>query len=226
MPRDHGTVPTPSPLPEAFRDRAFTVAQATGAGIGPNRLRRSDLTTPFAGVRAPSDRTLDDLDLLKLRSLTVPDGHWFSHTSAARLHGLWLPDRLEADPTIHLSCHDRGDRRSGRDTHGHVVAVGIDQLVQVQGLSVQSPADTWASLAGTLTPDELVVLGDHLRRRKKPRCAAADLSAAVVRRSGRRGSRILADALSRVRPGTDSVKETELRLLVVSWGFAEPSVNR
>lgn len=88
-----------------------------------------------------------------------------------------------------------------------------------------SPADVWASLAGELDALERVQLGDSLLRRQHPRSHLDDLRGACERRRGRRHSRALAAALEDVRAGTDSVKETELRLLLTSWGFPEPQVN-
>ncbi|SDD04767.1 DUF559 domain-containing protein [Auraticoccus monumenti] len=215
----------PEPLPEPLEGRGFTTAHARTVGVSAERLRRSDLQHPFHGLHAPAAHEMSARDLIALRSLSVPDGHWFSHTSAAVLHGLWLPERLTADPTVHLSCVDPSRRRAGRGTQGHAVRPGTDVVQRVRGLPVQSPADVWASLAGELDALERVQLGDSLLRRQHPHSRLEDLRGACERRRGRRHSRALVAALEDVRAGTDSVKETELRLLLTSWGFPEPQVN-
>ncbi|WP_114558890.1 hypothetical protein [Desertihabitans aurantiacus] len=215
----------PAPLPAGFCDGAFRTATALAHGIGPERLRRQDLAHPFHGINAPAALELDGCTLIRLRALALTDEHWFTHTSAAQLHGLWLPPRLRDDPTVHVTCEDQRHRRGGRGVRSHVALPGTDVVVRVRGLPAQSPADVWATLATTLDRTELITLGDHLVRRRDPWCTLADLDAARRRRRGRRGARAMTEALDWVRPGTDSVMETELRLQLLSWAFPESRVN-
>lgn len=70
-----------------------------------------------------------------------------------------------------------------------------------------------------------MALGDHLVRRKSPDATMEELARAVDRYAGRHGAKRLRHALTFVRPRTDSVKETELRLLVALAGIPEPVVN-
>lgn len=202
------------------------MSHARRLGVSWARLRRGDVSAHRYGLRAPADLELDAVGELLLYSLRLPTGHFFSHTSAARLHGLWLPSRLEADPTIHVGCPPGHRRREGRDVVGHLVDPRVAQPVLHRGLATLGAVDAWAEMVPLLSTAELVAVGDQLVRRQRPVAELCDLEAALGRRSRRRGCRQLADALSQVRGRTDSVKETELRLLVLSWGCAEPEVNR
>ena len=69
------------------------------------------------------------------------------------------------------------------------------------------------------------VIGDALTRRKRPIASLEELEAAVQRWAGRRGVARLREALALVRPRTDSVRETELRLAASDFGLPEPEVN-
>jgi len=99
-------------------------------------------------------------------------------------------------------------------------------IVQRNGLRIVSPADTWCHLGGTraLDLDELIVLGDAVvhYRRGIPYSA---LAAAVSRRRGGRGTKLLAEALPQLRPRSNSPMETRARLLFLRGGLPEPELN-
>lgn len=96
--------------------------------------------------------------------------------------------------------------------------------VVVGGVRVLEPVGVWVQLAATLAPDDLVIMGDGLVRRRNPLATIAELRAAVRSYRGR-GARRLREAMDLVRTGTDSARETMLRLIVVRAGFPEPEVN-
>ena len=101
----------------------------------------------------------------------------------------------------------------------------MPRVVNVGVLPVSHPVDTWVHLASTLTVPELVVLGDHLVRKKRPLATPRELEAAVASQAGRRNVARLRAALALIRPLTASPKETELRLLVLAAGLPEPMVG-
>jgi len=68
-------------------------------------------------------------------------------------------------------------------------------------------------------------MGDGLLSRFKPWASMVGLAEAVSQAAGCRGAAILREALASIRPGTDSARETMLRLIVVRAGFPEPEVN-
>ena len=88
-----------------------------------------------------------------------------------------------------------------------------------------SAVETWIQCATLLAADDLIIMGDGLVRRFRPWASMAELAAAVSQAAGCRGATILREAFASIRPGTDSARETMLRLIVVRAGFPEPEVN-
>ena len=105
----------------------------------------------------------------------------------------------------------------------HAREPGTLQLLD--GLRVISAVDTWCQMGTQLTVDELVILGDGIVRRQRPRATLEELRNAAERYSGGRGAHSLVEALPLIRAGTDSPKETELRLAIIRSGLPEPEVN-
>ncbi|NYF09905.1 hypothetical protein HDC94_001061 [Leifsonia sp. AK011] len=150
----------------------------------------------------------------------APD-QYFSHHTAANLH------ELPIEPAAELHVTSIAPRREprARGVIGHRVSAGRDRVVEIGGLLVSSPVDTWVALAEYLPLEALIVLGDGLVRRWEPMATMADLEQAVAASSGRRGCRLLAEALRQVRPRTDSARETQVRRWLVKAGLPEPVVN-
>jgi len=74
-----------------------------------------------------------------------------------------------------------------------------------------------------LTLDELVAAGDSLMPRRRQLCTLEELRTAEPVR--RRNVVLARHALPHVRERVDSVKETQLRLLLIRAGLPEPDVN-
>ena len=146
---------------------------------------------------------------------------FFSHTTAAQLHGLRMPEGFSGGE-LHVTSLKpvRAPRCAG--VIGHTADHAT--VTVINGLRVLSAIETWCQLSATFSLDDLVATGDGLVRRKKPIATLGQLSAAVSGYSGR-GCRKLREALHVLRPGTDSARETALRLLLVRAGFPEPEVN-
>lgn len=212
-------------LPRALRARAFTTTEGLDAGATRERLRRADLGQPFHGMRAPKAHGRTPESLLAIYSRRMSPAHFFSHATAALIHGLPLPLRLERSATLHVCTEDPSARHGSSGVVGHHVAPGSIRVVQVRGFRVTSPVDTWCQLSTVLGLDDLIKAGDALVRRKKPLATMDELRAAVIRYAGHRGAKKLREAFEWVRPGVDSPKETEMRLLLVRAGLPEPEVN-
>lgn len=188
--------------------------------MGDGRLRSSDLAAPFYGVRT-AGRPRSVLARARALSARMTPDQYFSHTTAALLLALRMPENF-AEATLHITSvrPHRGPRLAGVTGHES----GEASIVGVGGLRVLNAVDTWIQLAGTLGLDDLVVMGDGLVSRRNPVATLAELAEAVGRYRGR-GARRLREAMSWVRAGTDSARETMLRLIVVRAGFPEPEVN-
>lgn len=173
----------PAPLPPTLSGDVFTVADAHLLGVGDGRLRRRDLMRPFHGVRAPAlapslapatenkDATEDERWLRKRAvarerarqySVQMTGDQYFSHVTAAILHGLPLPARLIERSAVDVGTSARSGRRRGRGVVGHLIPADRARIVSVDGLQVAAAVDAWCQLATVLTLDELVMVGDAL----------------------------------------------------------------
>ena len=155
-------------LPAALEGRAFTVAEARDAGVRPTDLRAARLHIPTRAVRCR-----DEPDCLRARvaafSRALPADAAFSHVTAARLLDLPLPRQLVDDGAdLHVMRDSTRPRVRRSGCVGHR---GLERraVVEVEGLRVVGPADTWVDLgevAGRGIPlDDLVVAGDVVARR-------------------------------------------------------------
>lgn len=219
----HRAVPRLVPIPVELRERAFSVRTGAEAGLGEGRMRGKDLLRPFTGVRTMiQGQTIPER--CREYQARMPASHFFSHQSAAAIHGIPLPRRWE-NGLLHVSAPESEDGPRTRGVIGHTVQDGLASVVIVDGMRVVSAVDAWCELGSVLTVDELVVAGDRLLARKSPLCSRGDLERAVREFTGRRGVRKLRVALVDVRAGVDSPKESELRLAIVRSGLPEPAVN-
>ncbi|MCA4133132.1 hypothetical protein [Arthrobacter sp. M4] len=126
---------------------------------------------------------------------------------------------------VHLT-HPHGRRAVRRKgVKGHQATLVEADIVQGRLVACTSPLRTWFDLAQILTDDELVIAGDHLLKRQNPLSAVQELDDFLSHQRGRAGYRKAVRARSRMRPRTDSPKETEVRLLLVDHGLPEPVIN-
>lgn len=224
---------------------AFSVRSALEQGVSPERLRTTRIPAPFPGVRSftaprrgadlpPEQRHLAHLELCRAYAQRMAPAQFFSHLSAAHLLDAPLPARLRWDE-VHVGVRppDRAPRVAG--VVGHRLAGLSGDPMLIEGLAVVSPADMWCQLGPMLSIDELIAVGDHLVRergasgrwrhqRLPARCSLDDLTAAL---SGSRhlGAGSLRAAFPQIRAGSESPKETELRLAFVRAGLPEPVLN-
>lgn len=210
----------PSALPPSLRDRPFTTVQARDSRVPAFRLRAADLSRPFHGVRATGDTASLEL-LVHAYAARMPPHELFSHTTAARIHGMRMPEGF-GQRLLHVSALPPHSRPRARGVIGHRTSVSP---VMVGELRVARPVDAWMQCASILSLDEMIVMGDGLLRRHSPLATRAELERRVAAEHGTRGVILLRAALEQMRPRTDSPRETTLRLLVMRAGFPEPEVN-
>ncbi|WEO77004.1 DUF559 domain-containing protein [Cryobacterium sp. SO2] len=212
-------------IPSALRGRAFSLHEGLAEGVTRARMRGDDLARPYRGIRSQRLDPSDPLARIHAYLPHLSGEHFFSHTSAALLHGLPLPLRLAQDPRVHVSTHSAGLRHGGRGVVGHHLQRDRVRVVAVGGVPVTAPVDTWCQLSTLVALDALIEVGDALVRRKQPLATMEELRAGVLRHTGQRGAKKLREALESVRPRTDSAKETATRLVIVRAGLPEPEVN-
>lgn len=227
----------PHELPLEFQSVAFSAADARAAGIGDRRLRASDLRTPHHGVRAPAATHPASVEA-RCRELLprMASTHVFIGPTALALWGAPVPRWTSAALHVGALLGGREPRLTG--VTGRRLSLPISETTLIRGLPVVDPVEAWAQSAAPMRLDapspggpvstrslrltELVASADFLlAHRLADRAELAEV-AAVARR---RGALALRDAAELARPGVESPKETELRLLLLDGGLPEPEIN-
>ncbi len=221
-----------APLPLHLTTGSFALRAADQAGVTRTRTAAKDLVTVSRGIRVPVAPAPSGA--AALRAYTgLDDESVLSVGSAARLWAAPLPGRLEEDWRIHVARR-RGFSPPRRvNVVGHLLTFLPDEVVELDGVRLTSPARTWLDLATVLGVDELVVAGDALvcghgpefPVPREPLCAVEELRALVARHPGSRGVRKARAAVELIRVGADSPPETRLRLALVRAGLPEPVLN-
>ncbi|MGN6742289.1 MAG: endonuclease domain-containing protein, partial [Amnibacterium sp.] len=196
---------TPRPLPDELQDLiAFGVADARALGVHRGRLDRGGLTRPYRGVRAARapDTTSRRAHAYSVR---LRDGQFFSHSTAAELHGLPLPKRLRLDPLLHVSVFGTQQPPRAKGVVGHRLQSRPGIVTVVDHLPAVTAVEAWCQLGAVLTVESLVAAADHLVRAgtRHPQGVIEQLreTATAVRRTG---ADRLGAALVLVRPGVRS----------------------
>jgi len=144
--------------------------------------------------------------------------------SALQLAGVDIPSRMARDTRIWIQVpHNQHwpDRKEVRLVRPRDSAP-VTMLRQFP--CVQLP-NCWLQLAPECTVNELVELADAMTCRQHPVTALRHLEAAVKSSPGAKGIASARSALRLACPGTDSIPETDLRLLLVRAGLPCPIVN-
>lgn len=145
------------------------------------------------------------------------------NVTAAKLYGLPLPWRAGVDLHVALGRGASTKRRAG------VVAHRYDRLQSCDffGLPLVSVPQLFAELAGVLSVEELVVLGDAAvgRWHCGPLTRIEAIRAELASRSRLVGRRAAEQAVDLIREDVDSPPETRLRLRLMAAGLPEPVVH-
>jgi hypothetical protein len=112
-------VSKPRPLPHDLRDLPFNRRTALERGLTDRRLRASDLSRPFHGVRLADDLPAGlEWTCRAYQERMVPDAA-FSHGTAALLYGLPLPLYARAADKVHVTVPALRRPPEGRGMIGH-----------------------------------------------------------------------------------------------------------
>jgi hypothetical protein len=155
----------------------------------------------------------------------MPEGQYFSHVTAARLRGVWLPLAVEQDPLLHVTVTDTSRAPRIPGVVGHHIDPDRADWSMLGGLPVASSLEAARTLAPILGIEALVVVLDSLRRRQNPLISEDQLIFMLAKHGGQRGVRKLRVAFALSRSGVDSAMETRLRRGLVQRGLPEPLVN-
>ena len=140
------------------------------------------------------------------------------------LAGVDLPLRLVRDTRVWIQVPkpQTWPRRAGvrlvRSPHP-------GPIHSLKGLPSLALPYCWLQLAAESNLDELVELADAMTCRRHPMVTKDSLATAVESRSWVKGIANARTALDLCQEGTDSIPETDLRLLLVRAGLPTPTVN-
>ncbi|MDF2919744.1 MAG: hypothetical protein K0S70_3961 [Microbacterium sp.] len=209
----------PRPLP-ANLGAAFHVQDADELHVPRRRLIARDLNAPFHGVRASADVPVDSvLERCRTYLPRLHPGQFFSHATAARLWGMPLACRHDA--VIHVSAVPPAREPRTKGVMGHRLTLSSDEIATLDGLPVTAKVATWAHLATVVSEADLVAIGDWLLAHDVPPSALA----AAAGRHRHRGIVALRSAAGLARPGSESPRESRVRLILVQAGLPEPDLN-
>jgi len=220
------------PLPPPLRGRVFTAGQALALGVSRGRLRAGSIRSLGGGLFVEEGAVPDPASFVAALASRAP-GIWASHQTSARIHHLGIPEAQELDPVIHIGRSRRLPevRLAGVVTHRGLIL--RNELQQLGGMWITTPARTWLDLGTVLAVPDLVALGDQLLRVPRPHfegrweahATVDDLRALIAAHPNKQGTAPAREALRRMRVGSDSVPETKLRLALVAAGLPEPELQ-
>lgn len=209
----------------------ITFRQATDAGLGHAQIvalaRSGAWVKVRQGVYADGEiwHALDEYvgrPLLRVRAahlvLTVP--HWFSHDSAALLHGLRLFAR-DSD-LVHITRPEMRGRAARAGVVHHGAKVGLEQTTVIDGLPVLDLARTAVDVVREHGVDVGLGACDfalaHGVRRN-------DLVAVTDSMAGWPYARLARDVVELADPGADNAAESASRSLVLELGVGRPQTQ-
>ncbi|KQO96801.1 endonuclease domain-containing protein [Leifsonia sp. Leaf264] len=220
-------MPRPSPLPNSFEWRGFTVKEAATEGLSRARLRPSDLVSPFHGTRIPARVQLDLLARSELAMRILPEGAFMIGATAALLWRMPLPHAVAAQVETALDVAVTPPRAAPRRNgiRGRQISIDRAELVSIGTVRLTSAARTWCDLSPMLELPDLVAVGDHLIRRRSPTCTRAVLAGAVDAFGRRRGRALLERALPLLSDRSESPPESVLRVVLTTAGLPSLLAN-
>jgi hypothetical protein len=220
------------PIPEHLADLAvFSRVEALDAGLPECALRRQAIERIGRGMFAVTGPERSAIAVARAVA-RLHDGAWVSHVTAALIHGLLLPDKLDTT-TPHVSRPAPASRPRGAGVRGHRAHLHDGELIEIDGVKVSTPARAWLELASLLSLDDLISVGAQLVRiprqafegRSEPHATTAALLELVERHPRMPGVKRARAALALIRVGSDSPMETKVRLALVRAGLPEPELQ-
>ncbi len=204
---------------EAFDLRTpFRLEDALAAGMSARSFRTKRFKRVFNGVYVAAEVPLDVPTRARAALLLHPRDAHASHTTAACLLGLPVPD----ESFVHVTVSKPEERNYRPGLKPHVREAGSEVEVH-QGIRVSAPVQLFVELAATLPLVDAVVAVDAMLRLRL--VTLPDLWDHCDRLKGQRNSRAASRVLGYARTGVDSPMESRLRMLIVLAGLPEPQVN-
>lgn len=201
----------------------FIVSARGGRSLSRMQARHARFALTSRGVRM----TAADVDTDQARwlaaQLPLRPEVVLSHSTAAQIHGLPLPYRLQRILPAHVSAPRDVHRPRRRDLISHSTDLAEDDVMTVDDLRVTTPARTYVDLAALLELSDLVAVGDVLLRDHGLTRARLDTQARV--RDAYAGRILALRAVDWLDGAAASPRESHLRVLLREAGLPRPEVN-
>jgi hypothetical protein len=202
---------------------ALSFHDAVAKGIGRRRLAAPAVEHPFWGVvreRLEDPRDDSFLDSCRAFAARMPDHQFFSHGTALRLIG--APTPSGAADEIHVAAHRPSREPRTRGVVGHRLQLRGCATLSVHGLRVEHPVRAWRQAGQRWNALALTQVGDFLIGGRRPLASVEELRHELDVMGG---TPALRAALAQLRVGSESPRETELRLILTGAGLPEPELN-
>lgn len=204
-------------LPDELTRKPFTVAEAERAGLARRQLRSAALQRLYRGVYA--DRRLEISGAMRVRAAILaagPRGVAASNVTGLALHGVGSID----DARIHLATHRRVHRTEpGIVVHRHYF---LGEFSRIAGCAVLSPERCLVDAATHLSIARLVAAAEGLIALRKITREALQRFAEEHHFDG---IQRLRRSVGFIRPGSESYRETFVRIMLEMAGLPAPSIN-
>lgn len=209
-----------------FGRHAFSVAEGMRAGLTPGVLRGPRFVRPYRGVRRAAEPAGSELDTFDVHAAAeeyaprLTPGQFFRADTALALWGAPLPLGHRARP-LHVGVWHPASPPRLPGIVGHRYRPRDDGGPFFHRLPLERPERAWAQVTGTWPADDLVGAADYLVSPRHALTSVEALAAELVRQRRSRHLVILDD----VRAGSESPRETLLRLVLQRRGLPEPELN-
>ena len=190
----------------------FSRAEARASGISDRRLNGSEFRRILFGHYLPAGVTPQPVHAIRAALKCHPEGAVATHFSAAQLLGAPVPDH----PEVHVTVREADDRRRRRGLRCHALAIAAADIRTLAGVRISSPCRMFVELARYLSLVELVVLGEWLVQNRHTN---VPMLRSYCRRSMEQYADRAARAAAYVRLGSESPRESRLRLLITLAGL-------
>jgi hypothetical protein len=212
----HAAVMATTPAPAHLAGRVFTTATARAHGVSDRMLSGARFVRIHRGVWRLAGTEMTPRLQLEAAVLAAPGTAALSHVTALD----WLLGTERLTGVVHLSTDSTSQTQlPGVRLHRrrHALAPRL-----VRGLACLGPERTFVDCGALLGLRRMVRAGDALVRAGHTR---AERLVAYSDEHHLDGVVLAREAARLVRPRVDSVRETDVRLLLVAAGLPEPETN-
>ncbi|MCA5892594.1 hypothetical protein LEP48_04395 [Isoptericola sp. NEAU-Y5] len=212
--------PTVPPATRFSESRRAEIARRTATG-DLQRVRKGVYLAPVDEDGPARARRAEVLRRVRAVQLRLTTAYWYSHTTAAVLHGCWTWRLSDAVHVTQLRAPNAEQSRE-RGLRRHWTALPPRDRTTIDGLPATTLERTVVDCARTLPPDQGLVVTDSALRGG----ADLDVLCAILDESaGRRGVRRAREVVDLADPRSESPGESLLRWVVHDAGLPTPEAG-